>query len=452
MDLQLRQFPEVVSVFGKMGRADTATDPAPMGMAETVVVLRPRSEWREGLTWDGLIAELDRTVRYPGMPNIWWMPIQTRTEMLATGVRSPLAIQVFGDDIAELERTAIAIERSVSRIPGTRSAFAERSSGGFSVDVDVRRDAIVRHGLRVEDVLAVVEAIGGRVVSRVVDGRERYPISIRYDEKLEDDPQRIGQALVRTPAGGHVPLSEVADVRFTTGPAMIHSEDGKLVVFVFVDTDRPIGDYVAEAKQVVQREVELPAGVRLGWAGQFRNLERAADRLRFVLPLTLAIVLLLLYWNTRSLIETGIVLLAVPFSLVGAVWLLFLLDYNISVAVWVGLIALAGLDAQTGVIMLLYLRLSHERHQRAGWLRTGADLEEAIVEGAAKRIRPKLMTVMTMMIGLMPVMWSDGAGADVMTRIAAPMIGGLVSSFALELLVYPAIFAMWKRRSLPRPT
>ncbi|HTE50175.1 MAG TPA: CusA/CzcA family heavy metal efflux RND transporter [Kofleriaceae bacterium] len=450
MDRQLRQFPEVVSVFGKMGRAETATDPAPMGMAETLVVLKPRSEWRDGLTWDDLIREMDEQVRYPGMPNIWWMPIQTRTEMLSTGVRSPLGIQVFGDDIAELEQTAVAIERAVGRIPGTRSAFAERPSGGFFLDVDVKRDAIVRHGLRVEDVLSVVEAIGGRVVSRVVDGRERHPITLRYDEPLEDDPQRIGQALVRTPGGGHVPLSEVADIRFTTGPAMIHSEDGKLVVFVFVDTDRPIADFVAEAKQVVGDEVELPAGVRLGWAGQFQHLERARDKLQLVLPIALALIVLLFYWNTRSLIETGIVLLAVPFSLVGAFWLLFLLDYNMSVAVWVGLIALAGLDAETGVVMLLFLKMSYDRHRRAGWLRTEADLDEAIVEGAAKRIRPKLMTVMTAMIGLLPVLWSTGTGSDVMRRIAAPMVGGLVSSLLLELTVYPAIFAVWKRRALRR--
>ena len=415
-------------------------------------MLKPRSEWREGVTWDDLIREMDEKVRFPGMPNIWWMPIQTRTEMLTTGVRSPLGIQVFGDDLEELERTAVAVERAVARIPGTRSAFAERPSGGFFLDVDVKREALVQHHLRVEDVLAVVEAVGGRTISRVIDGRERYAITLRYaDEKdLEEDPARLGDALVRTPAGKHVPLSQVADIKYTMGPAMIHSEDGKLVVFVFVDTDRPIADYVAEARQVVGEKVKLPAGVRLGWAGQFTHLERAKDRLEFVLPVTLALVFLLLYWNTRSLVQTGIVLLAVPFSLIGAVWLLYLLDYHMSVAVWVGLIALAGLDAETGVVMLLYLRMAHERHRRAGWLRSESDLEEAIIEGAAKRIRPKLMTVMTMMIGLMPVLWSTGTGADVMRRVAAPMVGGLLSSFLLELLVYPAVFAMWKRRQLGR--
>jgi Cu(I)/Ag(I) efflux system membrane protein CusA/SilA len=420
-----------------------------MGMAEILVVLRPRSGWREGMTWDDLLGEMDAALRYPGMPNVWWMPIQTRTEMLTTGVRAPLGIQLFGDDLAELERAAIAVERVVAAIPGTRSAFAERSSGGFFLDVDVRRDALVRHGLRAEDVLRVVETIGGRVVSHMIDGRERHPITLRFAGDLADDPQQVGRALVKTRTG-HVPLSEVADIHAATGPALIRSEDGKLVASVYVDTDRPIADYVTEARAAVAAKVKLPAGVRLGWAGQFQHLERARDKLTLVVPLTLVLVFLLLYWNTRSLVETGIVLLAVPFSLVGAVWLLFLLDYNMSVAVWVGLIALAGLDAETGVVMLLYLRLSHQRHERAGWLRSEADLEDAIVEGAAKRIRPKLMTVMTAMIGLMPVLWSTGVGADVMKRVAAPMVGGLVSSFLLELAVYPAIYALWKRRALVR--
>ena len=317
MDRELKEVPEVVSVFGKMGRARTATDPAPIGMAETVVVLKPRDEWREGMTWDALVAEMDEKLRYPGMPNIWWMPIQTRTEMLATGIRSPLGIQVFGDDLAELERSAIAIEQAVAEIPGTRSAFAERATGGFFVDIEVNRQAAARYGLRVEDVHRVVQtAVGGRVVSEAVEGRERYDITVRYAPEFRDDPDLVGQALIKTPGGAQVPLSQVAEIRFVNGPPMIRSEDGKLVAFVFVDTDRPIADYVAEAKQVVADKVDLPAGVRLGWAGQFRYLERAKAKLKLVVPLTLAIVVLLLYWNTRSIIETGIVLLAVPFSLV----------------------------------------------------------------------------------------------------------------------------------------
>ena len=293
-------------------------------------------------------------------------------------------------------------------------------------------------------------AVGGQVVSEAVEGRERYDITVRYAPEFRDDPDLVGQALIKTPGGAQVPLSQVAEISFVSGPPMIRSEDGKLVAFVFVDTDRPIADYVTDAKAVVADQVELPAGVRLGWAGQFRYFERAKAKLKLVVPLTLAIVVLLLYWNTRSIIETGIVFLAVPFSLIGAIWLLYFLDYNMSVAVWVGLIALAGLDAETGVVMLLYLRLAHGAHARAGRLNTEADLEEAIVEGAAKRIRPKLMTVMTTMIGLLPVLWSTGTGADVMKRIAAPMVGGLVSSFFLELTVYPAIFAIWKRRGLSR--
>ncbi|MCA9605411.1 MAG: efflux RND transporter permease subunit [Myxococcales bacterium] len=448
MDERLMEIPEVERVFGKMGRAETATDPAPLGMAETVVILRPRDEWREGLTWEGLIREMDEALQYPGMPNVWWMPIQTRTEMLATGIRSPLGIQVFGDDIATIERTAVQIERAVSQIEGTRSAFAERSTGGFFADIEVRRDAAARYGLNADDVQRLVAtAIGGMNVTETVEGRERYPVNVRYARELRGDPDALERILIATPSGAQIPLGQVADVVFRTGPPMVRSEDGRLVGFVFVDTDRPIADYVEEARGVVDAEVELPSGVRLEWAGQFRYFERAKERLMLVVPITLLIVVLLLWWNTRSVIETSIVMLAVPFSLIGAFWLLYLLDYNMSVAVWVGLIALAGLDAETGVVMLLYLTLSYDRAKERGELKDAAQLEEAIVEGAAKRIRPKLMTVLTTMIGLVPVLFSDGTGADVMKRIAAPMVGGLVTSFLLELTVYPALFAIWKRAS-----
>jgi len=451
MDAELKTFPEVASVFGKMGRAETATDPAPIGMVETVVMLKPRAEWRDGMTWQSLVREMDEKLSYPGMPNIWWMPIQTRTEMLSTGVRSPLGIQVFGDDIDEIERTSIEIERAVAKIPGTRSAFADRSTGGFYIDIAVKREEAARLGLTVGDVNDVVQtAIGGMNVSETVEGRERYPINIRYAREFRDDPELLKKVLVPTPTGAQVPLGQVADIETVTGPPMIRSEDGKLVGFVFVDTDRPIADYVADAKEVVEREVSLPPGVRVAWVGQFRYFERAKDKLTIVVPVTLLLVLLLLYFNTRSLVETGIVLLAVPFSLIGAIWLLYLLDYNMSVAVWVGLIALAGLDAETGVVMLLYLTLAHRRWKDDGRLHTFSDLREAIVEGAAHRIRPKLMTVLTMMIGLIPILWSSGTGADVMKRIAAPMVGGLVTSFFLELAVYPAIFALWKGRRLSR--
>jgi Cu(I)/Ag(I) efflux system membrane protein CusA/SilA len=449
MDRQLAQFPEVASVFGKIGRAETATDPAPLGMVEVTVVLKPRAQWRKGVTWDGLIAQMDAKLHFPGMPNLWWMPIQTRTEMLATGVRSPLGIEVLGDDLASIERAALAIEKTVSQLPGTRSAFAERSTGGFYFDFEVDREAAARHGLSVADVnMAVASAIGGENVSESVERRERYPINVRYAREFRDDPNLLGRILIATPAGAQIPISQVASVRSALGPPMIRSEGGKLVGFVFVDTDRPIADYVSKAKRAVAREVEIPAGIRLDWVGQFKYFERAKARLAWVIPLTLAIVFLLLFLNTRSLVETAIVMLAVPFSLIGAVWLLYLLHYNLSVAVWVGVIALAGLDAETGVVMLLYLTLAHRSWMRAGRLRTRADLREAIVEGAAKRLRPKLMTVATMLLGLIPVLWSTGTGADVMRRIAAPMIGGLVTSFLLELTVYPAVFAIWKGRRL----
>jgi Cu(I)/Ag(I) efflux system membrane protein CusA/SilA len=453
MDRELKKFPEVESVFGKMGRAESATDPAPLGMVESVVMLKPRDQWRPGMTWDQLIREMDEKLQFPGMPNIWWMPIQTRTEMLSTGVRSKLGVEVFGSNLNEIEEASIAIERALAKVPGTRSAFADRSTGGFYVDIAAKREEAARHGLTVGDVNDAVQvAIGGMNVSTAIEGRERYAINLRYARELRDDPEALKDVLVATPDGAQIPLSQVATIKTVTGPPMIRSEDGRLVGFVFVDTDRPIADYVNDARKVVARDVKLAPGTRVEWVGQFKYLERAKAKLKIVVPITLLIVFLLLYFNTRSLIETGIVLLAVPFSLIGAIWLLYLLDYNTSVAVWVGLIALAGLDAETGVVMLLYLTLSHARYEREGRLRNHADLEDAIVDGAAKRIRPKLMTVLTMMIGLVPVLWSTGAGADVMKRIAAPMVGGLATSFLLELTVYPAIFAIWKRRRNGFPT
>jgi Cu(I)/Ag(I) efflux system membrane protein CusA/SilA len=451
MDHQLASFPEVATVFGKMGRAESPTDPAPIGMVESVVTLKPRGEWRQGLTWDDLIREMDAKLRFPGMPNVWWMPIQTRTEMLATGIRSPLGIKIFGDDLSVIEKVAIAIEHVLSTVPGTRSAYADRAEGGFYLDVRIDRQAAARYGLTVADVNAVVAgAIGGEEVSRTVEGRERYPISVRFARDYRADPQALlTQVLVTTSSGAQVPLSTVARVEPTSGPPMIRSESGRLVGFVFVDiSGPPIADYVRDARRQVEAQVHLPPGVRIEWAGQFEYFERAKERLKLVVPITLLLIVLLLYLNTRSGVETGIVMLAVPFSLIGAVWLLFILDYNVSVAVWVGLIALAGLDAETGVVMLLYLTLAHRRFKAEGRLRSFADLREAIVEGAAHRIRPKLMTVVTMMVGLAPVLWSSGTGADLMKRIAAPMVGGLASSFLLELTVYPAVFALWKSREV----
>ena len=450
MDRELRAFPEVERVFGKIGRAETSTDPAPLSMVETIVTLKPRSEWRPGLTWDALVTEMDQKLRYPGMPNLWWMPIQTRTEMLATGVRSQLGVKIYGDDAERVEEAAVSVAKALLAVPGTRNAFAERATGAFYLDISIDRERAARYGLRVEDVNAVVEtAIGGMPVSQTVEGRQRYPINVRYAREFREDARTIGEALVATPGGAQVPLSQVATIEFVNGPDMIRSEGGSLTGLVAVDVaGRPIVDYVHEAQRVVEEQVTLPAGTRLAWVGQFEYFERAKERLKVVLPLTLLLVTLLLWLNTGSVVETAIVLLAVPFSLVGAVWLLWLLDYNLSIAVWVGIIALAGLDAQTGVVMLLYLTLAHSARAAAGGLKTFADLEEAIVEGAARRIRPKLMTVSTMILGLTPLLWSTGTGADVMKRIAAPMVGGLVTSFLLELLVYPAIFAIWKGKGL----
>jgi Cu(I)/Ag(I) efflux system membrane protein CusA/SilA len=450
MDQELMEIPEVLRVFGKIGRSTSATDPAPLEMVETIITLKPRDEWRPGLSFEGLIQEMDQKLRYPGMPNVFWMPIQTRTEMLATGIRSQLGVKVFGADPASIEKTAIAIEHALAEVPGTRSAVAERLTGGFFLDIRIRREEAARYGLRVRDVNEVVEtAVGGSNVSQTVEGRERYPINVRYARDFREDLDALGRVLVATPGGAQVPLSQVADITFELGPPFLRSESGRIVGFVLVDVgERPIVDYVADAKRAVAEQVVLPPGTRLEWAGQFQHYERARDRLLVVVPLTLLLVALLLYWNTGSWTETGIVLLAVPFSLIGAFWLLALLGYNLSIGVWVGLIALAGLDAQTGVVMLLYLRLAHAHHASEGRLRDLQDLEDAIVEGAARRIRPKLMTVVSTMVGLLPLLWSTGTGADLMKRIAAPMVGGLATSFALELLVYPALYALWKRRSL----
>jgi Cu(I)/Ag(I) efflux system membrane protein CusA/SilA len=451
MDRELTQVPEVKTVFGKIGRARTATDPAPLSMVETVVSLKPESEWRPGLTWEKLIAEMDRRVRFPGMPNIWWMPIQTRNEMLATGVRSAVGIKVFGPDLSTIERLAVQIERALQDVKGTRSAFAERITGGLFLDFDIDRAEAARYGLTVEDVQDVIEtAVGGMPVSQSVEGRERYAISVRYGRGFRDDPEALGRILVPTPVGAQVPLAQLAKLEFRTGPPMIQEEDGQLFGLVSVDVaDRPLAQYVQDAKAAVARNVTLPPRYRLDWSGQFKYYQRAAARLALVVPFTLLLVFGLLYFSTRSVAESAIVMLAVPFSLVGAVWILWILGYHLSVAVWVGMIALAGLDAETGVVMLLYLKLAHRERESHGLMRDREDLSEAIVEGAAHRIRPKMMTVCAILFGLLPILLGQGSGADVMKRIAAPMMGGVLTSFVLELIVYPAIYAGWKGRGLP---
>jgi len=450
MDRVLAAVPEVARVFGKIGRAETATDPAPLSMIETVVELVPRERWRPGLTPEALVRELDAKLDHPGFPNLFWMPIQTRTEMLATGFRSRLGVEVYGPDAAAIEAAATEVERILSALPATRSAVAERLAGGFFLDVRPDRAAIARHGASVGAVNDALEtAIGGRSVSERVRGRERLAITVRLARAFREDPEAIARLPIATPSGAAVPLGQLARLEFATGRPFVRSEAGQLVGYVTVDPgDAPIVDYVRAANRALDAALVRPAGVRLEWAGQFEHYARARDRLALLVPLTLLLVALLLYANTRSVVETGIVLAAVPFSLIGAVVLLFVLGHHLSVGVAVGLIALAGLDAQTGVVMLLYLKLAHAERQSSGRLASEADLEEAIVEGAARRIRPKLMTVAAMTAGLLPLLWSTGTGADLMQRIAAPMVGGLASSFALELLVYPALFALWKRRTL----
>jgi Cu(I)/Ag(I) efflux system membrane protein CusA/SilA len=442
MDQVLKQFPEVARVFGKAGRFDTPTDPAPLSMFETVVELKPGVK-----DWDALVRKLDGAMSFAGMPNVWWMPIQTRTEMLATGVRSPLGVLVLGPDTKEIDRIGGEIEAALREVPGTRSAFSERIGGGYFLDFDVDRDQAARFGLNVGDVEDAVEtAVGGLTVSTTVEGRERYPVTVRYARDFRSDLQSLGRVRVATMDGAQIALGQVAALKLRTGPSMLRDENGQLAGYVFADTARPIDDYVQDAKKVVADKVKLPPGYRLDWAGQYRYLERAKARLAIVVPLTLFIIFLLLFFNSGSPVEALMVMLAVPFSLVGAFWLLWLLGYNMSVAVWVGLIALAGLDAETGIVMLLYLDLAWKERKPS----TRDEAREAVVHGAVKRIRPKMMTVATILVGLLPVLWSNGAGADVMKRIAAPMVGGVVTSGILELLVYPALYLIWKGRGLSR--
>jgi Cu(I)/Ag(I) efflux system membrane protein CusA/SilA len=446
-DAVLRSSPEVERVFGKAGRFSTPTDPAPLEMFETVVTLKPASSWPEGESWDDLVKKLDGAMTFAGMPNVWWMPIQTRTEMLATGVRSPLGIQVLGPDVAEIDRISKEIEAALQGVPGTRSAFAERIGGGHYLDFDVDRDAAARYGLNVGDVEDAVEtAIGGKTVTTTVEGRERYPVTARYARDFRSDLSALSRVLVATPSGAQVPLGELTHLRSRNGPSMLRDEAGQLYAYVFADTARPIEDYVQEARRAVAEKVKLAPGYRLNWAGQYRYLERAKARLAIVIPVTLLIIFLLLFFNSGSAAQAVIVMLAVPFSLVGAFVLLWLLGYNLSVAVWVGIIALAGLDAETGIVMLLYLDLAWRDRSP----RTRGAARDAIIQGAVKRIRPKMMTVATILAGLLPLLWSHGTGADVMKRIAAPMIGGVVTSAVLELLVYPAIYMVWKGRRLPQ--
>jgi Cu(I)/Ag(I) efflux system membrane protein CusA/SilA len=452
-DKLIKQVPEVASVFGKAGRALSATDPAPLEMIETVINLKPEREWRPGMTPAKLEAELDRIVKVPGVANAWTMPIKARTDMLSTGIRTPVGIKIFGPKLEEINRIGVEIEKAVGMVAGTRNVFAERVTGGYYIDFTVKRDQIARYGLTVQDVQMVIEsAIGGANVTTTVEGRERYPVNVRYQRHYRTDADSLRRTLIATPSGTQIPIEQVADITLTTGPTVIRTEQAQLLGYVYVDiTDRDIGGYVEDAKKAVAEQVKLPEGYYLEWSGQYEYMLRATERLKIVIPLTLLIVIVLLYFNTRSVPKIAIVLLAVPFSLIGAFWLLYILGYNLSVAVWVGIIALAGVDAETGVVMLLYLDQAFDKAKAAGRMNTMADLQLAVEDGAVKRIRPKMMTVMAILMGLLPIMWGSGAGADVMKRIAAPMVGGVVTSFILELLIYPVIFTVWKWHADVKP-
>jgi Cu(I)/Ag(I) efflux system membrane protein CusA/SilA len=449
-DQLLTTFPEVERVFGKMGKASTATDPAFVGMGEITVTLKPEAQWRPGMTWDRLLDEMDAKLRIPGFPNIWWMPIQTRTEMITTGVRSPVGIKVLGPDLKTIEKIGLEIEDVLANVPGTKSAFAERLNEGYYLDLTVNRREAARYGLTVGDVQGVItSAIGGETVTTTVEGRERYPVNVRYKRELRDDPDRLKRVLIPTPSGAQIPLGQIAEMVITQGPPSIADEAGALAGLVSVAVSgRDLRGYVQDAQRAVRDRVTLPSGYRLIWTGQYEHLVRAEERLTLVVPVTIGIILLLLYLNFGSLAKSLIVLLSVPFAAIGAIWYLDYLGYNLSVAVWVGIIALAGVAAETGVVMLVYLDEAYERRVREGRMTTAQDLREAIMEGAVQRVRPKMMTVAAIMGGLLPIMWTTGTGADVMKRIAAPMIGGMVSSTILTLIVIPVLYFIWKRRSM----
>jgi Cu(I)/Ag(I) efflux system membrane protein CusA/SilA len=451
-DKILMTFPEVESVLGKVGRAETATDPAPLSMIETTIVLKDPSEWREGMTKDKLVEEMDKAIQFPGVTNAWTMPIKTRIDMLSTGIKTPVGIKIGGPDLKVLEEIGKEVEAVVKPLPGTLSAYSERVMGGSYLDLVVDRDAAARYGLNVGDVQDVIQsAIGGMNVSWTVEGLERYPINVRYPRELRDDVNSLREILVATPAGLQVPLGQLAEIDIHEGPPAIKSEGARPNAWVFVDLrGMDVGTWVERARREVAEKVVIPPGYTIFWSGQYEYMQRARDRLLLIVPITLFLIFLILYLNTKSIIKTAIVLLAVPFSLVGAVWLMYFLGYHWSIAVWVGIIALAGLDAETGVVMLLYLDIAYRQWKEKGKMATYADLADAVDHGAVQRIRPKMMTVMAILLSLVPILWSTGTGADVMRRIAAPMVGGVFTSFVGELIVYPSIYFVWRSLKVKR--
>jgi Cu(I)/Ag(I) efflux system membrane protein CusA/SilA len=456
-DRIIKSFPEVASVYGKAGRALTATDPAPTEMFETIINLKPKSDWRPGVTIDSLRAEMDKALQFPGVSNAWTMPIRARIDMLATGIRTPVGVKVFGTDLGQMEQSAREVERVLRSVSGTSSAYAERVIGGYYLDIVPDREALGRYGLSIGDIQSVIaSALGAETVTTTVEGRERYAVTIRYPRDFRSDPQSIARDVqVSLPTGGMVPLGEIAKVKLTRGATSIRTENGQLAVYVFVDiVGRDLGGYVAEAQQAVSKEIRLPAGTYLSWSGQFEYMQRAEARLKIVVPLTLLVIFLLLYLNFRALTETVIVMLSLPFALVGGIWLMWWLGFNMSVAVAVGFIALAGVAAETGVIMLIYLEQAmtdlRATRDAEGRPFTRNDVYEAIMLGAVERVRPKMMTVIAITAGLVPILWSNGTGSEVMQRIAVPMIGGMVSSTVLTLAVIPAVYALVKCWRLPR--
>ncbi|MCB9248643.1 MAG: efflux RND transporter permease subunit [Ignavibacteriales bacterium] len=451
-DRIIKTFPEVKSVFGKIGRAQTATDPAPLSMLETTIQLKPQDEWRPGVTPESLVEELNSAIQFPGLTNAWTMPIKTRIDMLATGIKTPVGIKIAGPDLEVLQNIGKEIEQVAKTIPGTRSAYAERSVGGNYIDFNINRQAIARYGLTIEDVEDVImSAIGGMNITKTVEGLERYPINLRYQRDYRNNIEELKRTRIPIAMGGTVLLSEVSDLEIKKGPPAIKSENARPNAWVYIDIkDIDVGTYVKNAKEVIAEKIKLPNGYSIIWSGQYEYMERSSKKLALVIPLTLLLVVLLLHINTKSWVKTGIVLLALPFSMVGAIWFLYLAGYNMSVAVWVGIIALLGVDAETGVIMLLYLDIAYEKFKKNGLFKSMADLREAIFEGAVKRIRPKMMTVMTTMLGLLPILIGTGIGSDVMKRIAAPMVGGIMTSFIMELTVYPAIFYLIKKKEVSK--
>jgi Cu(I)/Ag(I) efflux system membrane protein CusA/SilA len=451
-DKIIKTFPEVESVFGKIGRAETATDPAPLSMIETTIVLKPESQWRKGMTVDKLTDELNAAVQVPGVTNAWTMPIKTRIDMLSTGIKTPVGIKISGSNLQVLQDLGEKIEGVVRNIPGTQSVYAERVMGGNFLDFKIDRDAIARYGLTVGDVQDVIQtAIGGMNITTTVEGLERYPVNLRYNRELRDNIDALREVLVPTPAGQHIPLGQLAELHYVLGPPSIKSENSRPNAWIYVDLRGiDVGTYVENAKRIVDENVKMPAGYNITWSGQYEYMQRAKERLLYVIPLTIVIIFVIIFLNTRSLIKTAIVFLAVPFSLVGAIWLIYMLGYNMSVAVWVGIIALAGLDAETGVVMLLYLDVAYEEFREKGILNSRNDLADSIYQGAVKRVRPKVMTISVIIAGLLPILWSTGTGADVMKRIATPMVGGVVTSGIMELLIYPIIFYLWRAQPLPK--